>query len=222
MDRWLSEQLPDAYQRALEAGASEPLDYVGAGQYGIVFCDGNNHAWKVARVAPGESPAFMREAFQDEYEWLRAVEGTAVEKSVARAYAFHSEEIAIERECIRGRAGVWSDDAKLMKLHERLAKTMERERGWTAPEFKEDSYVITEKGAAILVDASMTQRLGMTLAEWIQDVLDGHRKTQERWHDLAFYLLREKRYKTIPRPFLEHLLARLVEKDPEIARSFSL
>ncbi len=215
-------ELPEAFRRAVRAGANPPLDYVGAGQYGIVFCDESGAAWKVARLGHGEDPRFMTEQFGNEYEWMLDAAGTPIAGNVARVYAFHPEEIVVERECVDGRPGTWADGTRLSRIHNRIHKVMGRERNWSSPEFKEDSYVVKDNGTPILVDISMVQRYGMNLAGWIEDVLSGRRKTRAPWHDLAFYLLQEKPYRTIPAPYFRQLMARLVEKDPEIARSFSL
>lgn len=214
-----------AFDRAVQAGAPLPLSYVGAGMYGIVFCDEAGHAWKVARfseLATENHRAYMLEKFAEEYEWLRDAEGTSIERNVSKVYAIHPDPIVLERECVPGSPGTWADGTRLSHLHRRIGKVMEVERGWTAPEFKEDSYVIRPDGTAVLVDTSSVHRLGMNLAGWIEDVLDGRRTTKDRWHDLAFYLLQERRHKTIPKPYLDRLLRRLVEKDPEIARGFVL
>ncbi len=214
-------ELPDAFRRAVLSGAVPPLDYLGAGQFGIVLCD-EDRAWKVARLIGQHSQRlFMLEAFSDEFEWLRDAVGTSIEKNVAKVYGFHPEEIVVERECVEGTVGTWADGTRLSKIHRRIGKVMERERSWSPPEFKEDSYVVKADGTPVLVDISMAHRYGMNLAAWIEEVLEG-RPTHDRWRDLAFYLLQEKSHRTIPRPYLEHLLHRLVEKDPEIARSFSL
>lgn len=215
-------EMPDAYLRALTAGAKLPLEYVGAGMYGIVLCDKNDHAWKIARLAGTDrDEEFMLESAASEYEWLRDAAGTSIAKNVAKVYRLHPEEIILERECVRGRAGGWNDGKALSKLHHEIYEVMEKE-GWTAPEFKENSYVIKDDGTPVLVDISMAMRVGMNLAGWVEDVLNGKRKTQDRWTDLAFYLLRERSEKAIPEPLIQELLDRLVAKDPEIAHRFNL
>jgi hypothetical protein len=217
------QEISDAVERAVAAGAPPPLEYVGAGQFGIVLCDSNDHAWKVARLAnrsPGERN-FMLEEFATEYEWLRDAGKTSIRENVAKVYALHPEEIVLERECVRGRVGTWSDDRRLHGLHQDVDDTMKSE-GWTAPDFKEDSYIFRSDGTPVLVDISMAMRIGLNLAGWVEDVLDGKRSTKDRWRDLAFYLISERRHKTIPDEKTKELLDRLVELDPEIKRSFSL
>jgi len=216
--------IPEAYGRAIRAGARPPLIYVGAGQYGIVFCDEEGHAWKVARIqadAPASHRLFMLESVASEYEFLRDAAKTEMARNIAKVYAIHPEELVLERECVNGRPGGWAEDSKLRNLHHRIWDAM-IPAGWTAPEFKEDSYIIRPDGQPVLVDISMVMRVGENLAGWIEDVLDGRRKTKDRWHDLAFFLLRERREGTVDPWRANPLLKRLIEKDPEIVRDFNL
>jgi hypothetical protein len=216
--------IPEAYERALQAGAKPPLTYVGAGQYGIVFCDNWGHAWKVARLSPDANDRerlFMLESVAEEYEWLRDAARTEIAPHVAKVYAIHEAELVLERECVDGHPGTWGDDGRLRKLHHKIWDVM-IPVGWTAPEFKEDSYIIRPSGQAVLVDISMALRVGENLAGWVEDVLLGRRKTRADWHDLAFYLYRERREGTIPKERADPLLRRLLEKDPGIEKSFRL
>lgn len=226
---YVTREIPEAFERAIRAGARPPLEYVGAGMYGIVFCDRVGHAWKVMRLGGNERSGitdemgheFQFENLAQEYEWLRDAADTKIAANVAEIYAIHPDELTLERECVEGRPGSWSDDKKLHELHGKIEKAM-IPIGWTAPEFKENSYIIRPDGRPVLVDISMAQRVGMNLAGWVKEILDGRRRTRERWQDLAFYLVRERRYKNIPEPVMRELLARLVERDPEIKNSFSL
>jgi hypothetical protein len=219
----IAPELPGAVERALDAGAPAPLEYVGAGMFGIVFCDENNHAWKVARLSSRELPQqeldFMLETFANEYEWLRDAGQSSMAMHVAKAYKFHPDELTIERECVRGRAGGWVDDTRLHKIHDRIDKAM-RIHGWTSPEFKEDSYIIKKDGTEVLVDASSAMRIGMNLAGWVQDVLDGRRRTRDNWKSLAFYVMSEIRHSEIPRDLGYQLIDRLNERDTEIKPGF--
>lgn len=223
ISRPIRQEIPEVFARAIRAGAEPPLDYVGAGMYGIVFCDDLGHAWKVMRLESGaeRERAFQLENAAEEYEWLRDAAYTSIAGNVAQVYAIHPEEIVLERECVDGRPGVWADDQRLNSLHGKIEKVM-LPLGWTAPEFKEDSYIIRPDKTPVLVDISMAQRVGMNLAGWIHDVLEGKRRTRWSWNDLAFYLLRERREKTIPEEIHQELIAELVRRDPGIAKQFSL
>lgn len=217
------EEVLRAEESARHAGAVGPLEYVGMGSYGIVLCDERNHAWKVFRrraASTEEGSLFIRNVLEDEHEWLRDAATTAIAEKVARVYAMHPEEIVLERECVRGAPGVWGQSSELGRIHGEIEKAMVP-LGWTAPEYKENSYIYEfETGIPRLVDISMVQRIGMNLARFTEDVLEGRRRTHHRWHDLAFFLFREIPYRTIPRDVSDRLLARLVERDPEIRKSF--
>lgn len=214
-------ELPDAEARAHEAGAPDVLDLIGVGMYGIVFCDERGHAWKVGRLEkPSSDRSWIREALADEYEWLRDAKATSIDKNVAQAYAYHQGPVVLERECVSGRPGGWNDERKLHELHGRIEKVMLK-NGWNAPEFKADSYIFRNDGTPVLVDASSALRVGENLARFVEDALEGRRKTRETWSTLAFYLLREMHEKTVPPARALPLLDRLVERDPEIRKSFS-
>lgn len=216
---FLIPEIGNAVERARKSGANGPLEYVGAGMYGIVFCDRRNHAWKVARGDPG-SP-FIRDTVAVEYEWLRDAASSEISRNAARVYSVHPKELVLERECVRGRPGAWADDRRLHELHAKIEKAM-LPRGWTAPEFKENSYIIRPDGTPVLVDISMAMRVGANLVGYVEDVLEGRRGTFERPRDLAFALLSEMRHKTVPEEVGRRLIDRLNERDPEIKRGFSI
>lgn len=226
-------EIPGVFARAVKAGAHPPLEFAGAGQYGIVLCDHWGRAWKVGRLqerpdAPKEwapriarERLFMLSSLTDEYEWLHAAAGSEIAANVAEVYDIHPEELVLERECVEGRSGAWADGSYLRELHRKIDRAM-IPRGWTAPEFKENSYIIRPDDTSVLVDISMVMRVGRNLVGFVEDVLAGRRKTHERLHDLAYYVLGEVRQKTIPPEIGKELLDRLAERDPEIRRSFTL
>ncbi len=220
---YVLQEVPGALDRAEKAGARPPLKYIGAGQYGIVFCDHWGRAWKVARLHQDSETErrFMLDTVIDEYEWLQAAQGSEISAHVAEVYAIHPGELVLERECVDGRSGAWGDDRCLRDLHKKIDAAM-IPRGWTAPEFKEDSYIIRPDGTQVLVDISMVMRVGRNLVGFVEDVLAGRRKTHERFHDLAYYVLGEIRQGTVPPEVGKALLDRLAERDPEIGRSFVL
>ena len=211
-------------ERLRAAGAEGPLDYVGAGMFGVVFCDQEGHAWKAARVGMEPSSGhhlFMYEMFDAEYEWLKTAEQSEVADYIARVHRFHGDEIVLERECVFGHPGGWGDETHLFELHKKIEREM-IPLGWTAPEFKGDSYIIQDDGSPKLVDISLVQRVGINLVRWVEDVLDGRRATSDRWSDLAFYMLRETREGTIPSDVSRNVLGRLIERDPEIRVAFMI
>lgn len=210
----------DAAQRALAAGAIPPLRHMGTGGYGVVFCDSAGRAWKLARFTePPDAHAltWAEEALGSEYEWLRDAGRTSIAPFVAQVYAYHPAALAIERECIFGSPGGWGQGRELSELHRAINAAMVAEAGWTAPEFKEDSYIYRESdGRPILVDASLALRIGMNLARWILEVLDGQRRTTDTPHSLAFYILREGDMGAVPREIVATILRRLLPLDPTI------
>lgn len=224
---YIRAEIAGAIERALAAGAAPPLEYVGAGMFGIVLCDAQDVAWKVART--GGRPVgkdkkhddFMREMLDNEYEWLRDAAKTPAALNVAPVYALHPEQIVLERECVRGMPGGWNIGRELRDLHKRIEEAVEP-LGWSAPEFKEDSYIVREDGIPVLVDISMPHRLGMNLADWVDDVLDGRRRTHLDWHTLGFLIVREVPYKTIPDDYARELLRRLAVLEPQLKESFTL
>lgn len=210
-------EVKGSLERAMKAGAPFPLRYAGAGMYGIVWSDRWERAWKVGRYS---DRLFMLDSLSSEYEWLRAAAQSEIRRHVPEVYAMHGEQLVLEREYVEGRSGVWADDTKLHDLHGKIEAAM-LPRGWTAPEFKEDSYIIRPDGVAVLVDISMAMRVGMNLAGYAEDVLAG-RPSHESWKDIAYAILSETRHVTIPPDLTKSLLERLIEKDPEISRLFTM
>ena len=173
----------DAAERAEEAGAASPLTWMGIGMTSIVLCGAEYHAWKVGRHP--EDPTNYR-MLEDEADWLRAARGL---KHVPELYAFHPDQVVVERECVWGKAGSWSNARELFLIHDEL-RTQMVTRGWTVPEFKEDSFVKGQHGW-MLVDCGFAQRIGETLLEYTIQCLEGRRRELLPPNDLAYYVYRE-------------------------------
>lgn len=175
-------QMDDIVRRAFAAGAKPPLEYVGAGMTAVVLCSGKT-AFKVANNA--ERDIFLR----DEAEWLETAKKVPwVKDYVARIKRFDPENAVIVRECPTSER-YWGGygEGKLFDLHQEIEKRM-IPYGWTSPEFKLDSYVITKDGP-VLVDASMPSRVGKRLLDYARDLMRGRRDPKsdyERPSDLAF------------------------------------
>lgn len=192
-------QMPDVVDRALSAGAVAPLEYVGTGMTAVVLCDQRGHAFKVARA----TKPIDRHMLAEEADWLQtAAQTPGVREHVAGFIRFHPDLIVIERACPMPIESDWRqrDEAKLWDLHFKVMGPHMLARGWTMPEFKPDSYVITERGP-ILVDASMPQRIGKRLLKYTLELLRGQHvdETHEysRPSDYAFFIRREVGEKTI-------------------------
>lgn len=215
------DEIGDAAHRAAAAGARLPLEFMGVGMYGIVFCGREGHAWKVFRMGPEGPSRFIFDVLTGEFEWLRDAAETPISGNVAKVFAVHPDEVVLERECVPGTPGGWADERSLWDLHVSIEKAMVPV-GWSAPEFKGSSYIIREDGTPVLVDISMAQRLGMNIAGYVEDRLAARREGHETWHDLAFFVLREIREKAIPKEYGMDLVRRLNERDPSIKEGFSL
>lgn len=177
-------QMPDVVARALAAGAKPPLEYIGAGMTGVVFCAGGT-AYKVSRTTAPIAHA----TFEDEAEWLaEAAHVPSVAPHVAAFHRFDPENLVIIRDCPVAdpdQSAYRYGEGKLFDLHRRIEAAM-LPHGWTSPEFKPDSYVLTT-GGPVLVDASMPSRVGEELARYTEAVAAGKRPlwtTTPR--DLAF------------------------------------
>lgn len=202
----------DAAARAFAAGAPSPLEYIGAGMTAFVFCAGDV-AYKVARHP--EHPVAER-FMTDEAEWLATAGGVPwVRDHVAEFDRLDHEHLVIVRECVSGKTGTWGQSSKLRDIHGEIERLM-IPYGWTAPEFKEDSYVVARGRGPVLVDASMPLRVGKRLVMYVQDILAGRRPAgDDRPSDLAFYVRREMQQGTIPPGVGGRVLERLREAGAE-------
>lgn len=206
--RVIDSELDDAEDRARRAGATGELEFIGAGMTGIVFCDSSGRAFKVARGIG---------SLGEEATWLRlAAKMPSTSKHIVKGTRYDARNRVLVRECVRGKVGTWSQGTKLRALHKRIEdETIQY--GWTAPEFKEDSYINVRGRGPVLIDASMAHRVGRALVEDTLDVLAKRRELNkyERLADLAF-ALRIERDRTVPAAVANKLLMRLRERDPQI------
>jgi hypothetical protein len=181
-------QMPDIMARALAAGAPPSLEFMGAGMTGVVFC-ADDIAYKVARTMKPINRSF----FEDEAEWLEAASRVReVSLHVAPFYRFDPLTLVIERACPKSERSSYSyGESKLFDLHQKIERAM-IPHGWSAPEYKPDSYVITTHGP-VLVDASMPSRVGQVLARYVEEIVAGKRELRsgDRPGDLAFAVRRE-------------------------------
>ena len=199
--RVLGDQLDDAAERAVAAGAQGELEFQGAGMSGIVFCDERGIAYKVARKG-GESTV------AEESEWLQKAEQIpGVREHVAKGARYDTKNRVLVRECVQGKTGTSRNTSKLFDIHKDIRKAM-TPYGWLSPEFKEDSYVYARGRGPILIDASMAVRVGGELVKYAQDVIENRRTSHERLSDIAF-AIRSERGRTIPAAVADKLLAKL-------------
>lgn len=196
------EEIEGAAKRALAAGARGPLHYIGMGMTGIVFSDRTrNLAYKVAREGGGHS---ARSMLEEEAEWFRsAARGASTRQRVPGGVRWNKTHGVLIRQFIHGNPGGWSQEGRLWDLHNKLKADM-IPRGWTAPEFKGDSWVYRpgrRGGAAepILVDGSMPLRVGKTLLRYALDVAAGRRRAREPLSDIAYSVYAERKDEQNPR-----------------------
>jgi hypothetical protein len=197
-------EIRDAAVRAVRAGATPPLDYIGIGMTGVVFCD-SSYAYKVAR-GPHVVGTLAEEA-----EWLAtASEIPEVREHIAQFISWDPRLGVIVRECVSGRPGGWGSSRKVSDLFDAIAPHM-LAAGWTMPELKEDSVVFDENGHGKIVDASMPSRVSNRLLAYIESVLEGRRSPRdyETVSDFAFYIRREFGMKP---PMDERRARRLLER----------
>jgi len=207
--------IDEIINHVIEAGGAPPFTYAGYGMFGVVICDCRGLAYKHCR---NDSNANIR-VIEDEYEFLSACRVVLeLRKHTARPRT--RTETMLIRECVNGRPGSWSDDERLTLLHNKYYE-MRNVTGWTAPEFKEDSYIIEDgSNRAVLVDASMAMRIGPTLIQYITDILSGRRPIRgQRWRDLAFDVWHELQH-GLDREIGNIILKELYErcKDPDVLR----
>jgi hypothetical protein len=161
--------------RAVAAGADEDsLYYVGAGAEGVVFADKYGRAYKVARPQ-WAAPPF--DGLRSEAEALAALADSPAAKYAARLYGFDPEHGVLVREMVEGRRGGWSDGTKLRRVHEEISEAL-REREITSPEYKEDSYILTDSGPKI-VDVGFTQAIGKRAARKLREHIQHVRPTDD-------------------------------------------
>jgi hypothetical protein len=202
-------EIPDSVGRALDAGAAPPLEFMGAGASGIIYCDGEGSAVKVYRWYRNPELFRYKEA---EAEFLADAGKSRVKDSVAAFYDWDPDLEVLFRECVRGRPGGWGTSG-LSKLHDEIAREMER-FGWTPPEYKEDSFVVESRhdrptGRVVLVDAGSTHRIGDNLVRYVGEALAGERKHPERPEEMRFFLRREVREGAVDEKVAKRLVKRL-------------
>jgi hypothetical protein len=199
-----TDRLQDEVQRALNVGAEPPLEWVGSGMTGSVFCDAQSLAYKVAHYQDDHS----RGTFQREFEWLE--EAFSIGLPVSEPVELDLDELVIVRTCPVGRPGGWADTKRLQELHyEEMAPAMEK-AGWKMPEFKTDSYIIGDDGSATLVDASFPIRIGIGMLKYARDVASGKRdpyqgSPSDVAMDLQTEILMERVDEKVAKPIVKRL-----------------
>lgn len=154
---------------ARAAGATGPLDYLGAGMIGVVLGDAHGRAYKVARHDnSGDS-------LEEEADWLDAAARVPfVAAQVSPRRAWRPDLLVLVKDRIDGRDGRWGDESRLWDKTVAIDKAM-RAAHWTGPERKANSWIVTPDGRDVLVDAGMAHRMGPVLVAYAEEVLRGER-----------------------------------------------
>lgn len=161
----------DAAGRALLAGASPPLLYLGTGMTAHVFKDSRGLAFKVGRLI-GDGAPTIRRMLADEAAWLKSAgRGRATRDMAPRLLRWDAENAVIVREHVPGllafgrhpKTGEYMDEIARGK-HDALEAAMIR-KGWTAPENKPESWAFDEEdpSRARIFDAGMASMVGRRL-----------------------------------------------------------
>ncbi|MFI5301439.1 MAG: hypothetical protein ACHREM_25410 [Polyangiales bacterium] len=208
-----AQEIRAAATRAVKCGARSPLEFMGIGMTGVVFCDVRGVGYKVCRHP--ESPS-SRRGIEEEAEWLSVASTVSqIRDLVARFRAYHPAHVVIERECVRTqRPGRRPADTRWERMQQ--IKVAMRPYGFGIPEFKEDSFVYAQGRGYVLVDASMPIRMGSRLVGQAVAHLRG-RDTGERAEDIAF-ALRMEAGQTVSSPRALRLAARLLAPPPSRRR----
>jgi hypothetical protein len=212
----IEDEIDEAATRAEHAGAKGELEFIGVGMTGIVFCDQAGRAFKVSRKHRKEGA--QSTAIKEEAAWFQqAAQVPGVKEHVPRDVSYDDRNHVLVRECVRAAPGRdrRRNEKKLFELHQRIRSAM-GVYGWSAPEFKPDSYVYTRRGP-ILVDGGFANRQGHALVRDVLDVLNDRRALakHERLSSLAFDL-RIERGRTIPVDIANRLLKRMQAIDPSV------
>lgn len=136
-------------ERAVAAGADPSrLEYVGAGMEGVTFRDGKR-AFKVSR---GER------SLRNEADALSALRD-ADHPNVPRFYAYYPDLEVIVRQHIDGHPGGWGHQRQLHDVYLDISEVLHH-ADFSAPEYKEDSFVIDDRGHAYMVDLGFAYPIG--------------------------------------------------------------
>lgn len=202
----LGDDLDDAAIRAIDAGAEGPLEYIGAGAEGVVFCDETSTAFKVGRKGRGSLKAeadFLKKAGQI----------PAIKRSVAAFARFDAKNNVLVRECVR-QSGEKSgrprrvSDSEAFDMADRIQSVM-KPYGFTAPERKGDSYIYVRGRGPVLVDGGFALPRGQELVKQALDVIN--KKTPGSLEDMRFALTIEEDV-TVPSKIVHKLIKKIDAK----------
>ena len=158
-------ELPQAAARAVKAGArAGTLSLLGAGAEGIVFTDGAS-AYKVGRRGVSSR--------KHEANALEVLSKDPRTKDLVPSFEkYDADTDTLVRAEVEGRPGGWGSKG-LWEAHQTIAKVL-REHEFTAPEFKENSFVI-EGDKPKMIDIGYVQPIGKRAAAELNTKIKGLR-----------------------------------------------
>ena len=151
----VKEEIPSAAARAVEAGADPAeLKYVGAGGEAIVLRAGTV-AYKVSRRRTKKGRLSNEAA---------ALAALAVHGLGPHVYEYDADLDVIVRDHVEGHPGTWGESRKIREAYDEAVRVLAPD-GFTAPEFKEDSFIIEDDGRPVMVDVGFVHLTGQRLVD---------------------------------------------------------
>lgn len=161
------DKIPGAVESAIESGAdASDLEYVGAGMEGIILGSGDR-AYKVGRFR----------SLQNEAEALESLQGTAAGDLVPEFYSYDSGKNVIVREMVEGEPATWGT-RNVREAYEAIAEEL-RGKDWTAPEYKEDSFIQTPDGRLLMVDIGLLNPTGEREVKQVETILTNAKSKED-------------------------------------------
>jgi len=163
LDTRLRAEWPLIVARLDAAGYDGDFEVLGAGMTSVVLMGADGLAYKVAR----EGAARM---LADEFDFLQTMHRTEAAPHLPTPVRFDPVASVLVREAVSGVVGRWGTRG-LRDVFERIARVA-RENGWTAPEYKESSFVTADDGRVVMIDVGFANRLGFRLVAYVLALLD--------------------------------------------------
>lgn len=214
-------EIDDAAERAVAAGAREPLEFMGAGGEGIVFCTGDV-AYKAGRRSHRGDQSLATEA---EF-FRRASQVPQIKRKIARFHRYDAEHDVLVRECVRqrgerkyGRRNL--DDAEAWDAVKEIEQAM-LPYGYTGPERKSSSFVYVSGRGPVLIDGGFARKVGHQLVKEVLDKRTG-RIPRDRFDtdESLAYDIRVERGRTIPKSIADRIRAKLGDERPLAGRRYA-
>ena len=176
----VKEHVTEGAMRAAAVGAdAASLKYVGAGGEGMIFADGQGRAYKVSRHRSKARPDQLR----NEAEAMMALADSPVAHMVPKVHGYDETHDVISCDMIQGASAGWGQSRKMHEAYTKIAAELSK-RGWGAPEFKEDSFIVPQGGGdPIMVDMGFVHPKGKVLAAQLKRRVE-NLNPEDDWFDL--------------------------------------